>query len=67
VKRETIYLACGNWNSALSRISDKSDKSSCVCLINGVLSLLSLIYGSRKRRGSGEARRCSEANPAQDS
>jgi hypothetical protein len=49
VKRETILPGALQTNSALTKTSDKSDKTSLKASPDGVLSLLSSLFGSRKR------------------
>jgi hypothetical protein len=54
VKLEIILPGALQTNSALTKTSDKSDKTSFEASSNGVLSFLSSIFGNRKRRGAGE-------------
>jgi hypothetical protein len=54
VKREIMLPGAPQTNSALTKTSDKSDETSFEAWSDGVLSLLSSIFGNRKRRGAGE-------------
>jgi hypothetical protein len=54
VKREIMQPGMLQTNSALTKTSDKSDETSFEAWSDGVLSLLSSLFGNRKRRGAGE-------------
>ena len=56
MKRESIQPGALQTNSAFSKTSDKSDKTSFEGSSDSVLSLLSSIFGIRERRSTGEVR-----------